>query len=128
MEAGRIGFYGGLFQQGSLSDNKYHLFLRSTAIHEFAHKIHLANSACPTNHDIGCIIEEWFTDTEISMADWQARRVTDYGGFVWENWAEGVTIWVYPAYKGPPSKYRINPHGLTNAQSADVRRVLLPWP
>ena len=76
MEAGRIGFYGGLFQQGSLSDTEYHTVLRVTAIHEFAHKIHLANSACPTNHDIWCITEEWFTDTEISMADWQARRVT----------------------------------------------------
>ena len=101
MEAGRIGFYGGLFQQGCLSDTEYHTVLRVTAIHEFAHKIHLANSPCPTNHDEWCITEEWFTDTEISMADWQARQVTHYGWSVWENWAEGVTIWVYPAYKGP---------------------------
>ena len=61
MEAGRIGFYGSLFDNTGLSDDQYRERLRGTAIHEFAHKIHLAQSPCPVAHDVGCIQDFWIS-------------------------------------------------------------------
>ncbi len=122
MEAGRIGFYESLFDNTGLSDDQYRERLRGTAIHEFAHKIHLAQSPCPTDHGVWCITKEWFTDLNISKADWEViPRVSKYGEWgVWENWAEGVAVWVYPSYKSPQH--------LTDEQKTDIRELLQPWP
>ena len=120
VEAGRIGFYDALFVKGMPTTLQYQYFIRGIAVHELAHKMQLANSECGKNHNQVCIVQHWFFDKHnISDEDWYSdKAVTNYGGKIyWENWAEGVTVWVYG------DKYKA--HSLTFNQSEDLLSFLV---
>ena len=124
LEPGRIGFYDNHFKQRKFkTEDELHAFIRGSAVHELAHKIHLTRS-CPPNHSQECILE-WFPDSEIDKKDWLAPDlVTKASWSYWENWAEGVAVWTYSSYS-PRAKYdHITPMGLSDEQKEDIRWLL----
>ena len=122
LEPYRIGFYDGLFIQGKFTVSEYRDFIRGTAVHELSHKIHM-EQVCPGEQN--CILE-WFKDNEIALSDWLAPNlVTGYGGLPHENWAEGVTVWTYPAYR-PRQYWDTRSIKLRDSQKEDIKWILLP--
>ena len=126
MEPYRIGFYDGLFIQGKFTVSEHRDFIRGTAVHELSHKIHM-EQVCSGGHRENCILM-WFKDSEIRFGDWAGydNLVTGYGSLPYENWAEGVTVWVYNSYRPRPRYNTITPIKLTDSEKSDIRRILLP--
>ena len=126
LEPYRIGYYKGLFEQGNFTVSEHRDFVRGTAVHELAHKIHM-EQVCSGGHRGGCILM-WFSDREISLGDWSGygNMVTGYGFPPFENWAEGVTVWVYGSYLPRPRYNSITPINLTDPQKSDIKGILLP--
>ena len=85
LEPGKIGFYDALFT----ADDSY---VRGTAVHELAHKIHFEACGDPARRDF--CSQGW---TGIGLPGWfEGHHLTEYGAkYPWEYWGEMVTDWVY---------------------------------
>ena len=123
LEPGRIGFYDDLFQKGKFkSIFALHNFIRGTAVHELAHKIH-AEQVHPGNHETFSVMK-WFTDPEVEISHWTKKKVTGYGWVPHENWAEGVAVWTYPGYRTRPKWDTVKTIELTVDQKTDIEGIL----
>ena len=122
LESRRIGFYDGLFGQGKLTQAEHETLIRATAVHELAHKIHLAK-ACPPDHKQTCI-SRWFPDPNVKLRDWlDPNLVTGASWSYWENWAEGVAVWTFADYKPRPD-WNTRKINLTDEQKKDIVGIL----
>ena len=123
VEPYRIGFYDNHFKQGMFkSKSELHDYIRGSAVHELAHKIH-AEQVHPGDHKVYSL-GLWFPDSEIDSSHWETNMVTGYGNVRHENWAEGVTVWTYPGYKPRPHLDTVDPISLSADQEKDIERIL----
>ena len=119
-EPGKIGFFDNLFAQGSFSDSEHENFIRGTAVHELAHKIHI-HKVCPNNPSAFCLI----FDIGESLY-WDANPVTGYDDWYWERWAEMVTDWVYDSDYQQRPEYETPRNNVNADQIKSIERILGP--
>ena len=121
----RIEFYNSAFGQGQFKTiAALHTFIRGTAVHELAHKIHAqqVHPGAHTQFSLGL----WFQNSEIESSDWDSsNNITGYGWARHENWAEGVTVWTLPTYS-PRPRWAKSPIQLSPAQKRDIELILGP--
>ena len=109
-----------LFAQGTFSDSEHENFIRGTAVHELAHKIHI-HKVCPNNPSAFCLI----FDIGESLY-WDANPVTGYDDWYWERWAEMVTDWVYDSDYQQRPEYETPRNNVNADQIKSIERILGP--